>query len=306
MGANHVRVFDGMPTADLVEVVEPDPDIADSIRESYDVEVVNEASQIERAEAATIATPNATHLPIARTCLESGLDILVEKPLAAEPGDARAIADLADEHDRILQVGHIERFNPAVQVLQEILKNQETIALEAHRLGPFNEHLTEESVVFDLMIHDVDVIRTLVDEPIKHVDAVGTQSRSKEIDHAVAHLKFDGGILGTATSSHVTHSKVRQLTVTARDVFIELDYQEQDITLSRRESEETTVLEGTAGYRTETVQETPFIRTREPLKNELEHFIDCVEANNQPLVDAADGVAAVELASDIVEAVKSN
>jgi predicted dehydrogenase len=306
MGANHVRVYDQLPDAELVEVVEPNPERAQKIAEEYHVRVVDAAEKLDRARAATVAVPNRHHRDVAIKCIEQELDVLIEKPLATTVSDARAIVDAARRADVILQVGHIERFNPAVEVLGDILQDEDAIALEAHRLGPFNEHLTEESVIFDLMIHDIDVIRALVDSPIRHVDAVGTQSRSEEIDHAIAHLKFENGVLGTTTASHVTHSKVRSLTATAEEMYIELDYQEQNITLSRHESEQTTVLQGMSGHRTETVRETPFVRTREPLKNELEHFLECVRTRRSPLVGADDGLAAVELANEIVDAVRSN
>lgn len=306
MGANHLRVYDQLPGAEPVEVVEPDEERALAVADKYDVRILDEVTDLESAQAASISVPNQQHRDAAVACIKSGLDVLVEKPLALSVGDAKAIADAADDADAILQVGHIERFNPALRVMEDILPEQDVVAMEAHRLGPFNEHLTSESVVFDLMIHDIDVIRAMVNSPIRHVDAVGTRSRSSEIDHAVAHLKFDNGILGTSTASHVTHSKIRSLTVTALDVYIQLDYQEQDLTLSRRETEQTTMLQGTAGYRSEIVQETPFIRTREPLKNELEHFLECIRKTRKPRVGAADGIEAVELARKIVDAIRSN
>jgi len=241
MGANHVRVYDQLPEADLIEVVEPNMERAQEVRDQYDVRIVTGVEELDIAQAATVAVPNELHRDVAVACIQQGLDVLVEKPLAKSVDDARAIADAATDTDAVLQVGHIERFNPAVRVLEDILGEEDVIALEAHRLGPFNEHLTEESVVFDLMIHDIDVIRAIVNAPIRHIDGVGTESRSSEIDHAIAHLKFENGILGTTTASHVTHSKIRSLTATTRDMYVELDYQEQNITLSRRESEQTTM-----------------------------------------------------------------
>jgi len=306
MGMNHVRVYNDLPEADLVEVVEPDPERAATVRENYDVTVLDDVDGIERAAAATVAVPNQYHRDVAVGLTERGIHILVEKPLAMNAADAEAIVDAAAVNDVRLQVGHIERFNPAVEALNEILSVDDVIALEAHRLGPFNEHLTEESVVFDLMIHDIDVIRSLIDAPVDHVDAVGARPKSNEIDHAVAHLKFRNGILGTMTSSHVTHSKIRTLSVTTREMYIELDYQRQHITINRRGTEETMLLQGQSGYRTETIQETPFIRTREPLKNELESFIECVQTGRTPTVSGDDALEAVKLATNIVDAIDIN
>jgi predicted dehydrogenase len=306
MGSNHLRVYDTLPEANLVEVVEPDADRAAAVRENYDVTICDDIDELECARAVTVAVPNQYHRAVATTLAERGIDILIEKPIAMTVENATAIVETAAANDVLLQVGHIERFNPAVQVFDEILDSQEIIALEAHRLGPFNEHLTDESVIFDLMIHDIDVIRSLVGTPVDHIDAVGARSHSTELDHAVAHLKFDGGILGTMTSSHVTHSKIRTLTVTTRETFIELDYQRQQITVNRRGTEETTLFEDTSGYRTETIQETPFVQTREPLKNELQSFIECVRTRETPLVDGQQALRAVELASEITSTIDSN
>ncbi len=306
MGGNHLRVYDNLSQANLVEVVEPDPERAADVREKYDVSVVADIDDIEHARAATIAVPNRYHREVAVALVERGIDILVEKPLAMNIEDAEAIVDAASANNALLQVGHIERFNPAVKVLDDILNNKDIIALEAHRLGPFNEHLTNESVIFDLMIHDIDVIRSLVEAPVDHVDAVGTRSKSEELDHAVAHLQFDGGSLGTMTASHVTHSKIRTLTATTRETFVELDYQRQQITINRRGTEETRPLQEKAGYRTETIQETPFIQTREPLKNELQSFLKCVQNRNTPIVDGGEALRAVKLALNIADTIDSN
>ncbi|MFB6178900.1 MAG: Gfo/Idh/MocA family oxidoreductase [Halorientalis sp.] len=306
MGSNHVRVYDELPEANLVEVVEPDPDRATDIREQYDVQVLDHPDELDRADAVTVSVPNEFHRETAETCLRAGLDVLVEKPLATTVEDAQAIADLADEMDAILQVGHIERFNPAVQTLQELLADQQVIAIEAHRLGPFNEHLSEESVILDLMIHDLDVIDSIVSSPIQQLHALGLKSRSQMIDHAVAQLQFGDGILATTTASHVTNGKVRTLDVITRDAYITLDYQEQTIVIQRQGTEETTTLLDQSGYRTETVTESPYIKTREPLKIEIEHFVDAVRDRKTAKVSGKEGVAAVDLANRIVSDIRSS
>jgi predicted dehydrogenase len=301
MGMNHLRVYDALPAADLVEVVEPDPDRAAAIADAYDVTVHDTVDALETAEAVTVAVPNAAHRRVAVACLERGMDVLVEKPLALTLEDATAIADMASREQAVLQVGHIERFNPAVSTLNSILETEEVIAVEAHRLGPFNQHLTQESVVFDLMIHDLDIARWLVGEPVESLSGLGSSSRSEEIDHAIANFEFENGVLGTSVASHVTHGKIRRLDVTTRDAYVVLNYQEQSITIQRRGTERTTTLNTQSGYRTETVTETPYIRTREPLKNELEHFLECVETGRRPRVDGEQGIQAVRLAIEVIE-----
>lgn len=293
MGANHVRVYDELPEADLVEVVEPDPDRAHRVAEEFDVAVHESVDEITDARAATVAVPSRHHRDVATACLEEGLDVLVEKPLATSVADARAIVDAAETRERVLQVGHIERFNPAVEALARILDEEQLIAIEAHRLGPFNEHLADQDVVLDLMIHDIDVIDSLVDGTISEFHALGATPRSEATDHVLLQMKYGNGILGTATASHVTHGKVRTIHATTHDAYIELNYQDQSISIQRRGTEETTSLLDQSGYRTETVTESPYIQTREPLKNELEHFLDCVRTRDTPRVDGETGIHAV-------------
>lgn len=301
MGSNHIRVYDELPGAELVGVVEPDPDRAQEISDEYLVPVVDRVVDLEGARAATVAVPNRFHREVGETCLDEGMDVLVEKPLATTVEDAEAIVDAAEEAGAVLQVGHIERFNPAVEVLDEILKNEEIIALETHRLGPFNEHLSDESVVFDLMIHDIDIIESIVDSEVAYVDAVGANSRSEKLDHVTANLKFENGVVGTTTASQVTHGKVRNLTATAQNAYIELDYQDQNVVIHRRGVGQQTTIDGRTGYRTETVSETPFVATREPLKNELKHFLDRTRDRKDPRVSGTDAIESIERAIAIVQ-----
>jgi predicted dehydrogenase len=301
MGANHIRVYNELPEAELVGVVEPHPERAEEIADNYAVPTVNQVGDLEGARAATVAVPNRFHREVAETCINEGMDVLVEKPLATTVEEAEAIVETAEEAGAVLQVGHIERFNPAVEVLGEILKNQDIISLETHRLGPFNEHLSDESVVFDLMIHDIDIIESIVDSEVAHVDAIGANSRSEKLDHVTANFKFDNGVVGTTTASQVTHGKIRNLTATAQNAYVELDYQDQNLVVHRRGIGERTTVEGRTGYRTETVSETPFVPTREPLKNEIEHFIDRIRDRKVPRVSGSDGIESVERAIEIVQ-----
>lgn len=306
MGANHIRVYDELPEADLVEVVEPDPENAANIREEYDVQVLDSADAIQQATAASIAVPNELHRTTAETLIKQGLDILVEKPLALSVADAEAIVQAADKNGTILQVGHIEQFNPAVTVLEDLLKQQNIIALESHRLGPFNEQLSKESVVFDLMIHDLDIVSSITDSEVRQINAYGASPKSRTMDHAVAQMQFDNGVLGTLTASHVTHGKVRTLSAVTEESYITLDYQKQDIVVQKTGVEGTTSLFDRSGYRSETITESPFIQTREPLKIELEHFLDCVETRAEPKTNGEIGLAAVEFARTVAEGIRIN
>jgi len=272
----------------------------------YDVDIYESAEEVTRAQAATVAVPNEHHRPVAETLLEKELDLLVEKPLALSVEDAQTIVDTAEAVDAVLQVGHIERFNPAVETLRDILAKEEIIAIEAHRLGPFNEQLYEETVVFDLMIHDLDIIGSLIDSPVASINAFGADARSQTTDHAVAQMQFENGVLGTLTASHVTHGKIRTLSGITEESYITVDYQEQDITIQQAGHKGTTILLDQGGYRTETVAESPYIRTREPLKNELEHFLDSVRTRSSPRVDGKIGLDAVRIARTVIDGIRQN
>jgi predicted dehydrogenase len=306
MGANHIRVYDEIPEANLVEVVEPDPDRAAEINQEYDVKVLGSVDDLENATAASVAVPNKLHQTTAETLIESGFDVLVEKPLAPSVADAETIVSMAEEYDAILQVGHIERFNPAVTLLEVILEQQDIIAIETHRLGPFNEQLSKESVVFDLMIHDLDIVSSLTESKLQEINAYGASPKSGTMDHAVGQMQFENGVLGTLTASHVTHGKIRTLAVVTEETYITLDYQKQDITVQKTGSEGTTSLFDRSGYRSETITESPFIQTREPLKIELEHFLNCVEMRTEPKTNGEVGVRAVQLAQTVAEEIRIN
>jgi len=306
MGTNHVRVLDQISDANLVEVVEPDSDTAADIHDEYDVRILDSVDDLGQAQAATVAIPNRLHQPVAETLIERGIDILVEKPLAPSVDEAQKIVDIAAKHDALLQVGHIERFNPAVELLVNILDDQEVIAAEAHRLGPFNEHLSDTDVVFDLMIHDLDIADMLLAGSKRSIQAVGTHPRSEHTDHASALIEYESGT-ANVTASHVTHGKIRELTVTTADAYITLSYQEQTITLQRRGTgTTTTTMINQSGHRTEVVTEIPFVQTKEPLKNELEHFVECVRERKQPRVDGERGLKAVRLASTVAGQVRKS
>ncbi len=294
MGVNHIRVYDELPEAEFVGVVEPDPERAEEIADEYGVPVVDRVADLEGARAATVAVPNRLHREVAQTCLDEGMDVLVEKPLATTVADAEAIVDAAEEAGAVLQVGHIERFNPAIETLRDLLNDMTVLAIETHRLGPFNEHLTNESVVFDLLLHDIDIVRSILGADIEKIRGMGLKHKSETWDQATAMLQYPDSV-AVLTTSHITHGKVRRLNVTAEECFISLNYQTQQIEIQQHGSEETTSILGQSGYRTETRTESPFVSTREPLKNELEHFLNCVRTRTQPKVSGEDGVEAIRL-----------
>jgi predicted dehydrogenase len=235
-------------------------------------------------EAATISTPTPTHFPLAQQLLARGKHLLVEKPITEQTADARALSELAQRNGCVLQVGHIERFNPAFGALEALLTRPRFI--ESHRLSPYPQRSTEIGVVLDLMIHDLEIILHLVRSPLASVDAVGVPVLSRGEDIANARLRFEDGCVANVTASRISPEKMRKIRVFQEDAYLSLDYQNQSGEIYRR---------GPTGISRENVE----IEKDEPLKRELASFIECARAGLQPKVGGQQAAAALEVAIEI-------
>ena len=307
MGENHARVYAELPTVELAGIADADADRARNVAGRHDTRSMDRRDLVESVDAVSIAVPTAHHYPVARECIVAGVHVLIEKPFVAEPAEGRELVSLADEHDITIQVGHIERFNPAIQAVSEILAGKELIAIDARRLGSPREREIKDGAVMDLMIHDIDVALSLVDGDPDFVNAVGTQG-SRYVD---AQLRFDGGVVASLTASRVTQRKVRELTITTRDAWIVVDYIDRSIEIHRQSSERYEPSDHTrhATFHSrvwrrgiesnEGIIEQPMVGGGEPLKEELAAFVDCVETGDEPVVTAADGLRALEVALTI-------
>ena len=307
MGRNHARIYAELPTVELAGIADADADRAHEVAARHDTRAMDRSDLIASAEAVSIAVPTAHHYPVARECIEAGVHVLVEKPFVAEPAEGHELVSLADERGVAIQVGHIERFNPAIQALSEILSGKELIAIDARRLGSPREREIKDGAVMDLMIHDIDVALSLVNEDLDLVNAVGTQG-SRYVD---AQLRFDGGSVASLTASRVTQRKVRELTITTRDAWIVVDYIDRSIEIHRQSSERYepsddarhATFHSRAWRRgiesNEGIIEQPMVGGGEPLKEELAAFVDCVETGDEPAVTAEDGLRALEVARTI-------
>ncbi|PCR89159.1 Gfo/Idh/MocA family protein [Natrinema ejinorense] len=289
MGENHARVYDELPTVDLVGVTDRDDEIADRVADAFDTESLPLETLLERCEAVTVAVPTAAHADVVSTCLEAGVHVLVEKPIAETVDQGERLAEQAREAGRVLQVGHIERFNPAVQAVDALIDDLDVIAIEAQRLGPPIDRTTTDNVSFDLMVHDVDVVGSLLGERPRSVAAMGTENGQ----YATATIEY-GDAVATVTASRVTQKKVRKLTVTARECLVEVDYLEQSVLIHRDSYPTYLSDDGQPRYRHESVVERPRVDTGEPLRNELESFVEAVRTGSEPTVTAEDGIRALE------------
>ncbi|WP_338727606.1 Gfo/Idh/MocA family oxidoreductase [Haladaptatus sp. DJG-WS-42] len=295
MGRNHVRIYSELSKVHLVGVCDANEAAAHDVAETFGTTALSLDEIIEQADLISIAVPTQFHYEVARKCIESGVHVLIEKPFVDDLAQGRELMELAEEYGVIIQVGHIERFNPAVGALLELISDLDVIAIEAHRLGPPLARQIEDSAVMDLMIHDIDILLTLVDSPIERISATGARG----VQHATAQVAFENGVLGVLTASRLTQKKVRTLNVTARECQIEVDYIDQTVRIHRQFHPQYTDESGKMRQRFESVTERPLVETGEPLKRELSAFIDAVATGSQPLVTAAQALRAIEVAREI-------
>ncbi|MFB1065122.1 Gfo/Idh/MocA family oxidoreductase [Natrinema sp. H-ect4] len=289
MGENHARIYAELPRVELVGVTDHDDGIARRVANEYGTEPVDLETLCERCDLVTVAVPTHAHYETVSACLEAGVNVLVEKPIAETVEQGQKLAELAREAGLILQVGHIERFNPAVQTVEELIDELDVISIEAHRLGPPIDRTAPGNVVFDLMVHDVDVVGSILDEKPHSVAAMGAENGQ----YATATIEYDD-VIATVTASRVTQKKVRKLTVTARECLVEVDYLEQSVLIHRDSYPEYLTDDGQSRYRHESVVERPRVDTGEPLRNELESFVEAVRTGTEPEVTAEDGIQALE------------
>jgi predicted dehydrogenase len=269
-------------------------------------------------DAASVATPTETHAEVARIFLERGKHVLVEKPITNNVGDAEMLVSLARRNKCVLQVGHVERFNPVMRYLDEVLTEPRFI--EVHRLSPYPGRSTDIGVVLDLMIHDLDVVLSLVKSPLEAIDAVGIPVLSTSEDIANARLKFANGCVANITASRVSAERMRKIRIFGRTghgaAYISLDYMKQEGEIYRVASDDAqesgllkkllagkhaSIVSEFAGKKI--VREPVPIERDEPLKLELQHFIESVRLHRDPLVTGEAAKQALEVAMEITEKV---
>jgi UDP-N-acetylglucosamine 3-dehydrogenase len=297
MGAAHGRVAGSIREFTVTAVCDNDVERAAALAKPHGALATSSLQEaIDEADAVILATPSETHAEIGTRILKSGRDLLVEKPIATSTADARQLIEAAEANDRILMVGHVERFNPAVSELLRLV--QDPVALEITRVGPFTGRLLAD-VVLDLMIHDIDLARAAIGAEIVGVSAVGRVVRSEEPDLACALLQFANGVIANITASRVSQTKIRRISLTQRDNAVVADLLRQHVEVHRIEHSEY-LSDGGARYRQSGLVEIPFLAQHgEPLMHELKHFATCVQQRLRPLSSGADGLAALEVALTI-------
>jgi predicted dehydrogenase len=285
-GRNHMRVVSQSESAELVAVVDSDPARAAEAAEHFSCPALDLAQLAGKADAVIVAVPTTAHAEVGCALLEAGLDLLVEKPIAPDLPAATRLIETARANGRILQIGHLERFNPAVTAL----KKAATLPLffEVHRMSVFTPRSLDVDVVLDLMIHDLDIVLDLAGEAPEEIRAAGICVLSKKVDIANVRLAFPSGCVANLTASRVSTERVRKLRLFQPRQYISLDYaRQQAVAFEVGQGHE-------IGFRMlETVQ-------AEPLQLELEHFFECIETRSRPLVAGEDGYRALEAALAIL------
>jgi predicted dehydrogenase len=300
MGANHVRVASQLRDARVAFVVDADLERATSAARLVGARAAADVSEVlTSVQAAIVATPTPWHEPMGLELIEAGIHILVEKPIAPSPESGRRLVDAADRNGVVLQVGHVERFNPAVLELDNIVRDVIHVAVE--RISPYSPRISD-GVILDLMIHDLDLVRSIVGSEVVDVSATARAVRSDTEDLASALLTFASGATATLTASRIGQNKIRTIEVTQSGSFVTVDLLRQDVTINRVDHSEYLSDQG-ARYRQTGVIEVPFLEHRgEPLHLELAGFVDCVRTGRPPRVPGADGLAALELAERVAAA----
>jgi predicted dehydrogenase len=297
LGRFHAQKYAALPESTLVAVVDARADARERVAAEVGCRAVADFREIlGEVEAVSIATTTPAHFPIALECLERGLHVLVEKPITETPEQARTLVEAAQRHARILQVGHLERFNSAVLALEGVLGTPRFI--ESHRLAPFKERGTDVNVVLDLMIHDIDLIQSLVGSPIVSIDAVGTSVFSSELDIANARIRYANGCVANTTASRVSMKMERKLRLFQDDAYVSIDLQQKVLTIVRKPPAGATATPGQVS-----IEERSF-EQGDALKFEIEAFLRSIREGRPPVVSGEDGLRALETAIRITQLVQ--
>jgi predicted dehydrogenase len=299
LGRFHAQKYAQLDACELVAVVDGRPEVRDAVAAEVKTRAVADYRELLGAvDAVSVVTPTPAHFAIAEAFLDAGAHVLVEKPITETPEQARALIARAAQRRRILQVGHLERFNSAILAAEPHLSTPRF--MECQRLAPYKERGTDVNVVLDLMIHDIDLVQSLAGSEIISIDAIGTPVFSGEIDIANARIRFANGCVANTTASRVSLKTERKLRIFEDDAYISLDLQQKILTLIRKR-------EGVPqpGQLPVSIEEAN-LEQGDALKSEIESFLDCIRNDRKPIVSGEDGLRALETAIRITEQVHAN
>lgn len=308
-GRNHARVYKELESQGeavrLLGVVDPDLNRADTVAREFGCKAFGSVEQMlttrSEVQAASVAAPTVHHLAVARDLMKAGVDVLIEKPLAATLAEAEELVGLASTYKRIAQVGHLERFNPAVRATLPILT--QPMFFEVHRLSVFTPRSLDVDVVLDLMIHDLDIVLAFAKSAVKEVRAVGLPILSGKVDIANVRLELESGCIANFTASRVSTERVRKLRFFQPRQYVSLDYGRQEVLVFTVGQEGAT---GTPSVNPQIGVAKPPVASEEPLHAELKSFLHAVRERSTPVVPLEDGRRALALALQVVSAIRDH
>lgn len=318
IGKNHARVVSEIEEAQFTAIYDSNFAAAQEMANRFNTRAVSSLEEfIASVDAASVATPTPTHHELGMLLLRNGKHVLIEKPIAETTAHAEELANLAHSKGLVLQVGHIERFNPVLGALEGLMTHPRFI--ESHRLSPYPNRSTEIGVVLDLMIHDLEIILHLVRSPVKSVDAVGVPVLSRGEDIANARIRFENGCVANLTASRISPEKMRKIRVFQENAYLSLDYQAQEGYIFRLghsgeekssllkkllSAKDSAIVSEFAGRKI--VREPVEIEKGEPLKRELQSFVECCSKGVAPKVSGYQATAALDLAIQITQQIEAS
>ena len=295
MGRNHARCLAAMKGVDLVAVVDSDAARCHEVAATFECRSVISISDLPHVDAAIVAAPSASHAEVGCALMERGVHCLIEKPLALDRTQARLLVDAADSANVVLQVGHIERFNPAVRQLKELLEGELVLVTNTRRMSAVSGRVTDIDVVMDLMVHDLDIMLFLMGDDIDSIEARAVTGPSGP-DHVTALLSFQDDRLASLTASRITQNQIRQLEVTTKDRFFTVDYPNQELLIFRQGRIDVDGSDASEGrYALDVDTKRVFVRRTEPLVAELQHFLGVVRGTHDNEVDGREALRALDL-----------
>ncbi|MFQ5956466.1 MAG: Gfo/Idh/MocA family protein [Candidatus Brocadiales bacterium] len=319
LGKEHARVYSQLPNVELVGVADIDTEQGKSVARNLGTRFYSSAEELaDKVSAVSVVVPTSAHYDTASYFLNRGIPVMLEKPMAGDIGGAEALVELSLKKDTILQVGYVERFNPVFRAVEEYPMVPRFI--ECHRLSNFNFRTKDTGVVLDLMVHDIDIILHLAKSPVKRVEAVGTRIISSKEDVANARMTFENGCVANVTASRVSFRPMRKIRLFSENVYISLDYEKQEAIIYKK-SPELTIdslnLQGLnakslidlKGYNFGDLLEVKHIKMGdepEPLRMELESFVDCVLKGRRPTVSGEEGLKALRVATEVLEKIEES
>ncbi len=305
MGQYHLNILNNLPEVLVVGISDLNKELLNELSYKFEVDGYdNYKKLIKKCEAVFIATPTSTHYEYAKECLEIDKHILLEKPMTTNIDQAKEIVQLSKKKGLIMQVGHVERFNGAVQQLKKIIMNP--LYIDSRRIGPYDPRISDVGVILDLMIHDIDILLNLIQDDVIEVTAMGTSVFSSFEDIATVQLLFKNGCNAHILASRASQKRMRELSIMQKDSFIFLDYGTQDIEIHRMAKNAYLLTPEEIRYSQESFVEHLSIQKDNPLKLEILHFLNCIRGKEKPFVDNETDIKALNISLTAINKISSD